>query len=288
MVQNMTINQIKRILEKNNLSAKKMFGQNFLLNDQIIYDICEQSNIDKSTCVIEVGPGLGFLTKELTKRAKKVLAYEIDDSMIDYLNNTFKDIDNLVIKPMDFLKANIDEDILENFSDYSKVILVANLPYYITTPILLKVLEESKLISSMTCMMQKEVAWRICGKPSTKDYNALSVLMQYYTNPKVIINVDKQSFYPEPDVDSSVVLIKYLEKPLCEVASTEYFKKFNRAIFTQRRKTLNNNLKSFGINKQIIEEVLNNNNIDLNIRAEALNVETIAKLSSAFFHATHK
>ena len=284
----MNINEVKQILTKYDVSVKKQFGQNFLMDNNIINKICDVSNVSKEVNVIEIGPGLGFLTQELKQRANKVMCYEIDPEMVKVVTNRFENDENVIIKYQDFLKANIDNDIEKYLSD-KPVIVVANLPYYITTAILIKILEESKYVKQMTVMMQLEVADRICGKPSTKDYNSLSVLMQYYTTCKLAIKVGKMCFYPEPNVDSAVVLIKHKEEILNAAVNEEYFKKFNRIVFAQRRKTLANNLKSgFGYKKELIEEILIKNNIPLTIRTEALSVEQIVHLSNEFYLAQNK
>lgn len=281
----MNITQVKEILNKYQVSAKKQFGQNFLMDENVINNICDVSNVDEETNVIEIGPGLGFLTNILAAKAKKVLCYEIDSEMIKVLTSRFENNEKVVIKYQDFLKANIDHDI-KNIFETEKVIVVANLPYYITTAILLKILEESKIIKSLTVMMQLEVANRLCGTPSTKDYNSLSVLIQYYTTASLKIKVKPSCFYPEPNVDSGVVLIKYKDEIKNHAVNEEYFKKFNRAIFTQRRKTLVNNLKTYlSINKDLIEQILINNNLPLTIRAEALTVDQIVSLSNQFYLA---
>lgn len=284
----MNINEVKQILTKYNVSVKKQFGQNFLMDNNIINKICDISNITKNVNVIEIGPGLGFLTEELKKRANKVMCYEIDSDMVKVVTSRFENDNNVIVKYQDFLKAKIDYDI-EHYLGDLPVIVVANLPYYITTAILVKILEESKYIKQMTVMMQLEVADRICGKPSTKDYNSLSVLMQYYTNCKLAIKVTAGCFYPEPNVDSAVVLVKYKEEITFKALNEEYFKKFNRIVFAQRRKTLANNLKSgFRYSKEMIEDILNKNNISLTIRTEALTVEQIVSLSNEFYLAQKK
>lgn len=284
----MNINEVKQILTKYDVSVKKQFGQNFLMDNNIINKICDISNITKKVNVIEIGPGLGFLTDELKNRANKVMCYEIDSDMVKVVTNRFENNENVIIKYQDFLKAKIDSDI-ENYLGDLPVIVVANLPYYITTAILVKILEESKYIKQMTVMMQLEVADRICGKPSTKDYNSLSVLMQYYTNCKLAIKVGAGSFYPEPNVDSAVVLVKYKDEIELKALNEEYFKKFNRIVFLQRRKTLANNLKSgFGYSKEMIEDILNKNNVSLTIRTEALTVQQIVNLSNEFYLAQKK
>lgn len=278
----MQASEIKKILEENNISVKKQYGQNFLMDDNIIKKICEISNIDKETNVIEIGPGLGFLTKELSQRAKQVLCYEVDGDMIKILTNKFSS-SNVVIKYQDFLKANIDEDIKKIFSS-DNVIVVANLPYYITTAILTKILNESKYIKQLTVMMQEEVAQRICGTPSTKDYNALSVLIQYYTNTTNAIKVPSSVFFPAPKVDSSVVLIKKKDTITNKVLDEKYFKTFIYTIFAQRRKTLINNLKKLPkFDYEKTSEIFNELNIDLSVRAEKLSVDEIVNLTNKFY-----
>ena len=281
----MKIKAVKQILEENKIEVKKQYGQNFLLEEGIISQICDISNINKNVNVIEIGPGLGFLTTELAKRANKVLCYEIDSDMIKILTNKFAETSNVIIKYQDFLKANIDTDIASLLGDLP-VIVVANLPYYITTAILLKILEESNKIKTLTTMMQLEVANRICGTPKTKDYNALSVLIQYYTNATLKIKVPSMCFYPEPNVDSAVILIEYKAEIQEKALSESYFKKFNRVIFAQRRKTLINNLKcGFSYDKIFIEKILLEHHLPLTTRAEELSVEQIVKLSNSFYLA---
>lgn len=278
----MQASEIKKILEENNISVKKQYGQNFLMDDNIIKKICEISNIDKETNVIEIGPGLGFLSKELSQRAKQVLCYEVDGDMIKILTNKFSS-SNVIIKYQDFLKANIDEDIKKIFSS-DNVIVVANLPYYITTAILTKILNESKYIKQLTVMMQQEVAQRICGTPSTKDYNALSVLIQYYTNTTNAIKVPSSVFFPAPKVDSSVVLIKKKDTITNKVLDEKYFKTFIYTIFAQRRKTLINNLKKLPkFDYEKTSEIFNELNIDLSVRAEKLSVDEIVNLTNKFY-----
>lgn len=266
-----------------NVKAKKQFGQNFLKDKNIIKKIVTSSNIDSSTTVIEIGPGMGALTEELIKCAKKVICYEIDHDMVEILNDKFNDIpkDKLQIIEKDFLKANLKEIINEN----EKYTITANLPYYITTPILLKILEELNFIENITIMIQKEVAERLAGKPSTKDYNALSVLVQYKHSAKILFDVSKNSFDPVPDVTSSVIQISKKQIDL-EPISEQFFYEFNRNIFKMRRKTLINNIKESYKNKftkEEIEKVLTNNNLDLKVRSENLNVIQIIKLANDFY-----
>ncbi len=274
---------IVELIKNENIKAKKKFGQNFLIDQNVLNNIITKAEISGKN-VIEIGPGLGSLTEYLIRDAKKVVCYEIDKDMVDILEDRYKENEIVTIVFEDFLKANLKEDISKYF-DNEEVIVVANLPYYITTAILTKILEETSLVKKIVVMVQKEVAQRLSGKPSTKDYNSLSVLIQYYTNVKTLFNVSPKSFIPAPEVDSSVIMIER-KSELLELKSEEYFLKFNRIIFTQRRKTLSNNLKTgFKYNQKLIEKVLQENNIAPNVRAESLTVEQIVKLANSFYLA---
>lgn len=277
----MTKEQVKKILEQNDIIVKKQYGQNFLLDDNILKNIVKSAELKKDTNVIEIGPGLGFLTNYLQQATTNVLCYEIDEQMVEHLNELNY---NISIINDDFLKRNLNKDFKNIFDNSNNITLVANLPYYITTPILLKVLEETTRIDKMIVMMQTEVAKRLCGKPSTKDYNALSVLIQYFTNPRIIFNVSPKSFFPEPNVESSVVMIEKKEEPLLEVENLDFFLKFNRNIFTQRRKTLYNNIqKAYNYDKGLIKKIIKENNLDESVRSEELDVSQIVKLANDFY-----
>lgn len=283
----MDLNKVKQILKENNLNAKKQFGQNFLIDNNILNKIAHSASINSDTVVVEIGPGMGALTEKLLEKAYKVICYEIDTDMVHILQNRFSDYikDNkLVINHKDFLKADLEKDL----EGYKNIKVVANLPYYITTPILIKICEELTELDEMIVMMQKEVALRICGKPSTKDYNALSVLIQYNHEASLLFDVGRGCFFPEPDVTSSIVKIKKIN-PILKPINEEFFYTFNRNIFKQRRKTLVNNLKqSYTYTKEEIEEVLNNLSLSLTIRSEALKVEEIIKLSDLFYSIKNK
>lgn len=277
----MTKEQVKKILEQNDIIIKKQYGQNFLLDDNILKNIVKSAELKKDTNVIEIGPGLGFLTNYLQQATTNVLCYEIDEQMVEHLNELNY---NISIINDDFLKRNLNKDFKNIFDNSNNITLVANLPYYITTPILLKVLEETTRIDKMIVMMQTEVAKRLCGKPSTKDYNALSVLIQYFTNPRIIFNVSPKSFFPEPNVESSVVMIEKKEEPLLEVENLDFFLKFNRNIFAQRRKTLYNNIqKAYNYDKGLIKKIIKENNLDESVRSEELDVSQIVKLANDFY-----
>lgn len=277
----MTKEQVKKILEQKDIIVKKQYGQNFLLDDNILKNIVKSAELKKDTNVIEIGPGLGFLTNYLQQATTNVLCYEIDGQMVEHLNELNY---NISIINDDFLKRNLNKDFKNIFDNSNNITLVANLPYYITTPILLKVLEETTRIDKMIVMMQTEVAKRLCGKPSTKDYNALSVLIQYFTNPRIIFNVSPKSFFPEPNVESSVVMIEKKEEPLLEVENLDFFLKFNRNIFAQRRKTLYNNIqKAYNYDKELIKKIIKENNLDESVRSEELDVSQIVKLANDFY-----
>lgn len=273
--------EVRDIIIKEKIKAKKNFGQNFLVDQNILKKIVDATDIDGKN-VIEIGPGLGSLTSLLVKKAKKLVCYEIDKDMIEVLKREYSDKTNITILHNDFLKVDIQQDIKQYFNN-ENVILVANLPYYITTAILTKILEETNKIKKIVVMVQKEVAMRLSGKPSTKDYNSLSVLIQYYTNVKTLFNVSPKCFIPAPDVESSVISITLKDEKL-QLENEEFFLKFNRSIFIQRRKTLYNNIKTaYPLSKETIENILLSNDLPLTVRAENLTVEQIVKLSNDIY-----
>lgn len=272
-----SIQNINRILKENELFAKKKFGQNFLVDQNILQRIVEVSEINSDVNVIEIGPGLGSLTEYLCKRANKVLCYEIDQDMINLLEKNLE-YDNYQILHKDILKANVNEDIATYFDD-KPVYLVANLPYYITTPIILKLLEETNRIKKYTMMMQYEVAMRIASKPNVKDYNALSILIAYKARATKALDVPRTVFIPAPNVDSAVVVLDLYDKPRVIVKNEDFFLKLIKGAFAQRRKTLINNLMQMNIPKDKALLALEKMNLDKAIRSEALSIEDFARLS---------
>ena len=272
----MNLKEIKELLNKYDANALKKYGQNFLIDENILNTIANSLD-NELGCVIEIGPGLGSLTRKLVKRFNKVLAYEIDPKMIEVLNDTILE-SNFEIIAGDFLKTNIEKDIQEYFNQ-DNIYVIANLPYYITTPILLKILEEAPSIKKMTIMIQKEVASRFLGKPNTKDYNSLSVLIQTYMNVSKVCDVSSNCFYPAPLVDSTVIKIERKEKPDYEIKNEQQFQKINRMLFRQRRKTIVNNLKE-GYSKEEILNVLNKLNIKETERSESLTCQQIIELAN--------
>ena len=260
-------------LNKENFNFKKKFGQNFIVDKNIIHSIISKSNIDKDTLVIEIGPGAGSLTTELDKVSGHVIAYEIDKTLKPILDA--KNLKNTTIIYGDFLKRNVLEDLKKY--NYKKTYVVANLPYYITTPIIIKLIEDNLNIDKIVVMVQKEVGDRFKAKPNTKEYNSLSIFLNYYYTVEKLLDVSKNVFIPKPNVDSIVVSFTKKEHKI-KVDNEELFFKLVRDSFKQKRKTLKNNLKGYNLEK--IEEVLKKHNLDLTIRAEALPIEIFAEIAN--------
>lgn len=276
-----TVSTTKKVIDENDFYIKKKFGQNFLTDQNILRKIVDIPTITKETLVVEIGPGLGSMTELLLEKAKRVLAYEIDKDLIPILENNF-DGQNLTLLNQDILKSEIDDDIDHLNETYDNVVLVANLPYYITTPIIMKVLEESNYIKQLTVMMQLEVARRFTGKPSTKDYNSLSVAIQYKTDATLALKVPKTVFIPAPNVDSAIVKMDVKENFERIPDNLELFFKVVRMSFTQRRKTLSNNLsKGLHVNKSSINDLLVSLGHQATVRAEMLTVDDFIDLSNA-------
>lgn len=253
---------------------KKKFGQNFLKDSRIVDAIVSKSDIDKDTLVIEVGPGSGALTCELAKKAGKVICFEIDESLKEILDTNLKLYDNVQVIYGDFLDAEVNK-ILKEYN-YSKKIMVANLPYYITTPIVTKVIEDNIDVSRLVIMVQKEVAERFSAKAGTKDYNSLTIFLNYYFDIKKIINVPRNCFYPVPNVDSAVVSMN--RKDGLELRNKDLFFKLVRDSFKFKRKTLRNNLKGYDL--ELIEKILKTYGYDLSVRAENLDINIFVDIAN--------
>lgn len=266
--------KMKELLEKHGFNLKKMFGQNFIVDENIINSIINVSNIDKDTLVIEIGPGAGSLTYKLAQSAKEVLCYEIDTTLKDVLNETLKDCTNVKIIYEDFLKTNVIDELKNH--DYKKLYVVANLPYYITTPIIVKIIEDGIDVDKMDLMVQKEVGDRFKAKPGTKEYSSLSIYLNYYFNVKKVLDISKNVFLPKPNVDS--IVVEFSKKEKIELKNKELFFKLVRDSFTQKRKTLRNNLKEYDLNK--IEEILKKYNYDLSVRAEQLDIDIFIDIAN--------
>lgn len=267
--------KMSELLEKNDFNFKKKFGQNFIIDENIINNIVTKSNVDKDTLVIEIGPGAGSLTYFLAKSAKNVLCYEIDITLKDILANSLKEYDNVEIIYNDFLKSNVVEDIKKY--EYRKLYVVANLPYYITTPIIMKLIEDNIGVDKIVVMVQKEVGDRFKASPGTKDYSSLSVFLSYYFDVKKIMDVSKNVFIPKPNVDSIVVEFNKKENNY-HVKNEKLLFKLIRDSFEFKRKTLRNNLKGYDLEK--IESVLEKHNLDLSVRAEQIPLELFIEISN--------
>jgi 16S rRNA (adenine1518-N6/adenine1519-N6)-dimethyltransferase len=274
----------KEILKKYGFSFKKSLGQNFLVDSNILRKITDLAEITKETGVIEIGPGIGALTEHLARASKKVVAFEIDQRLLPILEDTLSPYDNVQIIHQDILKADVQHVIETEFKEVNDIMVVANLPYYVTTPILLKLLTEQLPLKGIVVMLQKEVADRISARPGTKEYGSLSIAIQYYTQAETVMIVPKTVFTPQPNVDSAVIRLLKREKPVVEVKNEDFFFRVTRASFAQRRKTIINNLTSQlpdgKENKQDIITALEKVNIDPSRRGETLSIQEFALLSN--------
>ncbi|HEX9062092.1 MAG TPA: 16S rRNA (adenine(1518)-N(6)/adenine(1519)-N(6))-dimethyltransferase RsmA [Clostridia bacterium] len=276
----------KETMQKNGIRPTKSLGQNFLTDYGIVNRIADAACLSQEDFVVEVGPGIGSMTVELAKRAGKVVAIEIDKHLIETLSKNLEGLENVSIINKDILKLDVSKLINEEAEGYKKVKVISNLPYYITTPVIMKFLEENPGIDMMVFMMQKEVADRIGASPGGKDYGALTVAVQYYGRPEKLFNVPPHSFIPQPEVDSSVVRIEIHREPPVELQCKDTFFKTVKAAFGQRRKTLLNALSNSGYfihTKDEIKEILKNTGIEEKRRGETLTIMQFAELSNAIF-----
>ena len=260
---------------KDNFFFKKSLGQNFLNDKNIIQKIVDSANINKNTLVIEIGPGGGALTELLVPLSGYTLLYEADGRLEEHLNNLLKNYNNYSIRIGDFLETNLQED-LKKYS-YEFVYVVANLPYYITTPIIMKFLEEGVCPDKFVVMVQKEVAYRLSAKVGSRDYGSLTVFLNYFYDIKKLFDVGRNCFTPKPNVDSAIVEFN-LKKERLELLDMDLFQKLVRDSFLYKRKTIRNNLKGYDLEK--IEKVLKKYGFDLNVRAESLKLEVFVDLSN--------
>ncbi|WP_251943981.1 16S rRNA (adenine(1518)-N(6)/adenine(1519)-N(6))-dimethyltransferase RsmA [Staphylococcus sp. Marseille-Q5304] len=277
-----TPTRTKALLQKHGFNFKKSLGQNFLVDVNIINKIIDASDIDETTGIIEVGPGMGSLTQQMAKKAKKVIAFEIDQRLIPVLGDTLSEFNNVTVINEDILKADIAHHVTENLSDCDKIMVVANLPYYITTPILLNLMQQPLPIDGYVVMMQKEVGERLNAQVGTKAYGSLSIVAQYYNDTSKVLNVPKSVFLPPPNVDSIVVKLMEREQPQVEVDDEKAFFKMTKAAFSQRRKTISNNYQSLFMDgkakKDIIKNWLDTSGIDPRRRGETLSIQEFAHL----------
>ncbi|EGL87098.1 dimethyladenosine transferase [Streptococcus infantis SK1076] len=275
----------KAVLERHGFTFKKSFGQNFLTDTNILQKIVDTAEIDDQVNVIEIGPGIGALTEFLAERAAQVMAFEIDHRLVPILADTLRDFDNVTVVNEDILKVDLAQHI-QNFKNPDLPIkVVANLPYYITTPILMHLIESGIPFSEFVVMMQKEVADRISAKPNTKTYGSLSIAVQYYMTAKVAFIVPRTVFVPAPNVDSAILKMVRRSEPAVAVEDEKFFFKVSKASFTHRRKTLWNNLTGyFGKTDEIkdkLTKALDQAGLSPSVRGEALGLEEFASLADA-------
>ncbi|MGR5902923.1 16S rRNA (adenine(1518)-N(6)/adenine(1519)-N(6))-dimethyltransferase RsmA [Bacillus cereus] len=280
-----TPNRTKDIVEKYGFSFKKSLGQNFLIDTNVLNRIVDHAEIGSESGAIEIESGIGALTEQLAKRAKKVVAFEIDQRLLPILDETLAPYGNVTVINKDVLKADVHEVFNEQFEEGQDVMVVANLPYYITTPILFKLLEEKLPVRGFVVMMQKEVGDRLAAKPGTKEYGSLSIAIQYYTEVETVMTVPRTVFVPQPNVDSAIIRLLKRPKPVVEVTDETFFFEVVRASFAQRRKTLmnnlSNNLNGFPKDKELLDRILTEVGIDPKRRGETLSIEEFATLSNA-------
>ncbi|EJD5759189.1 16S rRNA (adenine(1518)-N(6)/adenine(1519)-N(6))-dimethyltransferase RsmA [Staphylococcus pseudintermedius] len=277
-----TPSRTRALLNQYGFNFKKSLGQNFLIDVNIINRIIDASGIDHMTGVIEIGPGMGSLTEQLAKNAQHVLAFEIDQWLIPVLDDTLSPYNNVTVINEDILKANVAEAIQQHLSHCEKIMVVANLPYYITTPILLTLLEQDLNIDGYVVMMQKEVGERLNAQVGTKAYGSLSIVAQYYTETSRVLTVPKTVFMPPPNVDSIVVKLMKRESPIVDVDNPNAFFKMTKGAFSQRRKTIYNNYQNLFENgkeqKETIMQWLERADIDPKRRGETLSIQEYARL----------
>ena len=275
----------KAVLERHGFTFKKSFGQNFLTDTNILQKIVDTAEIDKNVNVIEIGPGIGALTEFLAENAAEVMAFEIDERLVPILEDTLRDHNNIKVINEDVLKTDLQTRVKEFKNPNLPIKVVANLPYYITTPILMHLIESKIPFAEFVVMMQKEVADRISAEPNTKAYGSLSIAVQYYMTAKVAFVVPRTVFVPAPNVDSAILKMTRREQPLVEVKDEDFFFRVSKISFVHRRKTLWNNLTShFGKSEEVktkLEQALENANIKPSIRGEALSIPDFARLSDA-------
>lgn len=270
------------VLQKYNFNFQKKFGQNFLIDTTVLDRIIDASQITKEDCVLEIGPGIGTMTQYLAERAGEVIAVEIDKALIPILKETLADYDNVTVINDDILKVDINR-IVEERNGGKPIKVVANLPYYITTPIIMGLFENHVPLKSITIMVQKEVADRMQVGPGTKDYGALSLAVQYYAKPEIVANVPPNCFIPRPNVGSAVIRLTRYEEPPVKADDEAFLFAVIRASFNQRRKTLANglsNAQGLGVNREQVAGVLEEMGLSATIRGEALTLEQFAQLSN--------
>lgn len=283
-----TPRRTKEIISRHGFSFKKSLGQNFLIDQNILYKIVEAAGLDEDKGALEIGPGIGALTEKLAQTAGTVTAIEIDQRLIPILREVLEPYENVKVHHGDVLKVDLHELFQQDFAGVSKVSVVANLPYYVTTPILMKLLEEKLPLENIVVMIQKEVAERMAAAPGSKDYGSLSIAVQYYSEPKLVCIVPHTVFIPQPNVASAVIRLAVREEPPVSVEDEGFFFEVVQASFAQRRKTIANNLKSrffAGEGRERLEQLLQEAGIVPSRRGETLSIEEYAKLSNVLYNA---
>lgn len=281
------INVIEKVLKKHGFKFSKSLGQNFLTDSSVPYDIAYSCGASKESYALEIGPGMGCLTKELSAVANKVVAIEIDKALLPVLDETIGECDNVNIVSGDALKVDMNQIILENFGENAEVHACANLPYYITTPVIAHLIE-SRLFKSITVMVQREVAIRMCAKEGTKDYGAFTLYVNYHTKPEILFDVPANCFVPQPKVDSAVIRLECLDKPSVDVIDEKLFFRIIKASFMQRRKTLSNSIVSAydgKLTKEQITQIIIEAGFEPSIRGERLSIDdfkTLANISADY------
>lgn len=275
------------IMRRYDIKMKKSLGQNFLIEPQILDKMIETGQIDRHTTVVEIGPGIGALTEFLARNAKEVIAFEIDSRFVEILKETLSDYDNVTIHHQDILKVNFNDPIYQNLHDAERLVVVANLPYYITTPIIMNLIESNLKFDQLVMMMQKEVAERMTATVNTKSYNSLTLAIQNTMDAKIAFIVPKSVFIPQPNVDSAVLSLTRLEHPIAEVDNSEKFHHLIQTCFVQRRKTIWNNLrnaaKDLDLSLEQLETALDEAHIEKARRAESLTLEDYQRLYNAIY-----
>lgn len=269
------------VLKKYNFSFQKKFGQNFLIDTHVLEKIIEESEITPDDCVLEIGPGIGTMTQYLAENARKVIAVEIDKALIPILSDTLSAYDNVTVINDDILKVDI-QALCDEYNNGKPIKVVANLPYYITTPIIMGLFESHVPLKSITIMVQKEVADRMQEGPGSKEYGALSLAVQYYAKPEIVANVPPNCFMPRPNVGSAVIKLTRYEEPPVNVDDEQFMFNLVRASFNQRRKTLSNGLANggLGLTREMVTDALKEMGLSETIRGEALTLEQFAELSN--------
>jgi len=267
--------KMNELLDSHDFKFKKKFGQNFIVDQNIIDKIIFDSGVDSDTMVIEIGPGAGSLTYKLACSCKNILCYEIDETLKDILSSNLSGLANVDIKYCDFLNADVVSD-LKNYS-YNKLFVVANLPYYITTPIIMKIIEDKIPVDKIVVMVQKEVGDRFKALPGSRDYGSLSIFLNYYFDVAKLMDISRNIFIPKPNVDS--IVVEFRRKKNCfSLKDEELFFRLVRDSFRQKRKTIRNNLSNYDLH--VIENVLNKYGYDLSVRAEALSIDIFVDISN--------